>query len=68
MPPVLPEREPRGAVIEKDEKLDQAIKQCYVFTDTTQHMDDKVCIVVTVLYCRKTGTCIPRIDLCTVKK
>ena len=45
MPPVLPEREPKGAVIEKDEKLDKAIKQRYVFTDTTQHMDDKVCTV-----------------------
>ena len=42
MPPVLPEREPKGAVIKVDKGLVKATKHRMIFTDTTQHMDDKV--------------------------
>ena len=42
MPPVLVERSPRGAVIEVDEKLAEAIETRVIFTDTTQHKEDKV--------------------------
>lgn len=42
MPPVLPERSPKGAVIEVDEGLVEAVKHRVIFTDTTQHIDDKV--------------------------
>ena len=42
MPPVLPEREPKGATIEVDEGLSGVIDHPMVFTETTQHMDDKV--------------------------
>ena len=64
MPPVLPERKSKGAAIEKDEKLDKAIQHRFVFTDTTQHMDDKVLHVIkylcmfhicSVSFCRTVG-------------
>lgn len=62
MPPVLPERKSKGAAIEKDEKLDKAIDHQFVFTDTTQHMDDKVNIKYlcmfhhcSVAFCRTVG-------------
>ena len=42
MPPVLPERSPRGQIIEVDEKLAGAIKNRFIFTETTHHKDDKV--------------------------
>lgn len=42
MPPVLPEREPKGAMIEVDKGLVEATKHRMIFTDTTQHMDDTV--------------------------
>lgn len=44
MPPVLPEREPKGAVIEVDKGLVEATKHRMIFTDTTQHIDDKVSV------------------------
>lgn len=42
MPPVLPERAPRGEVIERDDKLAGAIQHKMIFTDITHHKEDKV--------------------------
>ena len=42
MPPVLPEREARGEVIDRDKRLDKYLDHKMVFTETTQHMDNKV--------------------------
>ena len=42
MPPILPERPPRGALIEVDDKLACAVKHRVIFTDTTQHKEDEV--------------------------
>ena len=42
MPPVLPERTPRGEVIERDERLVGATKFRMIFTDITHHKESKV--------------------------
>jgi len=42
MPPVLPERTPRGEVIERDERLVGATKFRMIFTDITHHKENKV--------------------------
>lgn len=41
MPPVLPERAPRGEVIERDDKLAGAIQHKIIFTDITNHKINK---------------------------
>ena len=46
MPPVLPMRQHKKSVIEVDEKLAGAIENQFIFTETTQHKDDKVKICV----------------------
>ena len=42
MPPVLPERAPRGKVIERDDRLKGAIQHTMIFTDITHHKEDNV--------------------------
>jgi hypothetical protein len=42
MPPVLPKRQYEKSIIEVDEKLAEAIQNRFVFTETTQHKNDKV--------------------------
>ncbi|XP_064382419.1 small ribosomal subunit protein mS22-like isoform X2 [Halichondria panicea] len=41
MPPIVPVREPQGEVGERDEILDQYLDNKMVFTDTTQHKENK---------------------------
>ena len=42
MPPILPERTPRGEVIERDDRLKGAIQHKMIFTDITHHKEDNV--------------------------
>lgn len=41
-PPILPERLPCGEVIEVDENLAEAISHRMIFTETSQHKENKV--------------------------
>ena len=50
MPPIVPVREPQGEVGERDEILDQYLDTKMVFTDTTQHKDNKVSPITVVKY------------------
>ena len=42
MPPVAEEREERGEVIAKDERLSGYLDNKIVFTDTSEHKENKV--------------------------
>lgn len=42
MPPVLPKRRYEKSIIEVDEKLSEAIQNRFIFTETTQHKEDRV--------------------------
>ena len=41
-PPILPKRTPCGEVIEVDENLAGAVSHRMIFTETSQHKDNKV--------------------------
>ncbi len=43
-PPILPVREPQERMIVKDDRLDKYLGCKMVFTDTTQHKENGVCI------------------------
>ena len=49
MPPILPERTPRGEVIERDDRLAGATKLRMIFTDITHHKENKVSMSVSSL-------------------
>ena len=53
MPPVVPERSPTGEVIEDDERLDKASEHKIIFTDTSQHKENRVKILLYLAY----GSC-----------
>ena len=42
MPPVLPERSSRGEVIESDQQLEGYVDSKMVFTDVSEHKENKV--------------------------
>lgn len=41
-PPILPERQPCGEILEVDENLAAAIPHRMIFTETTHHKDNEV--------------------------
>lgn len=50
-PPILPERNACGQVIEVDENLNKAVSHRMIFTETSQHKENQVCSVSCFLYC-----------------
>lgn len=47
-PPILPERNACGQVIEIDENLNKAVSHRIIFTETSQHKENQVFLL---LYC-----------------